>query len=805
MRPRRKHLRYWFAITLLGITLSIGVLSLFRAIGTIGKPFAGFFFGPNLLVGVGQRAEWPGIQNGLRSLDHILEVDGTPIKSSDELLEHISIHEPGDQISYQVDRKGLLREIEVPVTRYTLNDFIIVFLAPFLMGLLFVAFGGILFFAGLQARGSLVYLSLCCLVGLFCMALYEAYTTFAFFRVILIYPLIGALSVHLFSLFPETRIFRPRVRAGVIAVYVFAFALVIWRQVALSDALNSVWLSKFSSFYVLLVLIADVYLLVRAYQRTSNQALRDKIKVIGAGLFIASFVLAAWSLNFLLVTKSFYLDEGVLLASVFPLFMGYAILRKNVLGLDRVIRLSLSYGIAAAVLLVIYLGVVGTIQQLLPQAMAGRYFGWFMVILAGAGAFLFNLVRRRINQWVHRFLFRSQFHLGEAFRKLDRLLITGLGPQDLSDRVGKTLSEVLDLEKTAVICLSRGQHQATAVRTFRWTQNPHLERWLPLFENEGFLEEIRKQARPIEVQEFSNDHPDRFYQSMAKLKSHQIEITVPCVSSKTLFGLLLLGTKHSKERFDRTDRRLLQSLAERIGLVLENVELAKESERQTRLAAIGRMASVLIHDIKNPLSTIKISAGSIKKRFREGDHCYELATYVEEEVDRMDHAVQEILHFAKPAGVVLKRCSLNELVHDVYEKFRPLFEISKVNFSLELSPKEVWIHVDRNRIARAIENLVINAKEATKAGDKVKLKTVQTTSEHRPSHVKVVVEDTGKGMDEAIRDQVFVPFFTTKANGTGLGLAIVKQVMTEHGAEMNLESRPGKGTRFELRFPIHLS
>src|SRR5262249_52728140 len=144
---------------------------------------------------------------------------------------------------------------------------------------------------------------------------------------------------------------------------------------------GSVFLSRLSSSYVLLVLASNAFLLVRSYFVVPNQAIKDRIKVIGIGIIMATSVIALWSLNFLLISESFYLDEGILLASVFSLFMAYAILRKNVFDLDHVIRQTLSYGVAGFVVLSLYLVVIGGIREWLLSATLAPYASWVFVLL----------------------------------------------------------------------------------------------------------------------------------------------------------------------------------------------------------------------------------------------------------------------------------------------------------------------------------------------------------------------------------------------------------------------------------------
>lgn len=803
MARRIKPFQYWVAILALGVTLTVGALSLIRAVGTIGQPFAGFFYGPNLLVGIGQRAEWPGIKAGLRSLDLIVSVDGMPIASGAALSERVAGYQPGETLIFRVERHGERKDIGVPVSQYQLGDFVVVFLAPFLMGLLFVSFGGILYFKQPAARASLVYLLLCCLIGLFCMAVYEAYTTAAFFRLILLYPLIGALLVHLLALFPESPTTRTRVRMLVAGVYLLAGTLVALRQFYFFRPDESALLSMLSSFYVLVVLLASLFLLVRAYFRTKMQIVRDKIKVIGIGLFLAGSVVAAWSLNFLLVAKSFYLDEGILLASVFPLFMSYGVLRKNVFQLDRVIRLSLSYGIATAVVLVLYLAVVGTVRDFItPRVTEHRMFGFLFVLLVAVGALLFNRLRRATNDLVRRMLFRSRFDLTQALEDLDQSLVAGLSTAQLAERVPKGLRRLLKLDRAAALCPSTEDGGGAIVRVERWANPPNLEKWLLRFENEGLLEELRRVAKPTRVSDLESDKGDHYPKSIEVLQRFALEVIVPCVSSGRLLGILLLGEKASRDRWEADELRLLEPIAVRTGIVLENAELTVETEKQARLAALGQMASVLIHDIKNPLSTIKISAGSIKRRFREGDHAFELATFVEEEVNRMDRTIGGILTYAKPAGLALQDVSFNALVRTIASRVNPSFEKKGVELIVEEGADEILFRGDEMLLGRAVENLLINAVEATPSGGKVSARISFEGKTKGQAHPVVTIEDSGKGMDRRTREQVFRAFFTTKSHGTGLGLAIVAQVVDEHGGSIDIESQVDQGTRFTLAFPL---
>lgn len=779
-------------------TLFLGVVSLIEAIEIVGRPFAGFFVGPNLLVAISQREGWPGIRAGLRSLDRIVAVDGQSVESSEELVRRVRSTPEGTSVQYQVLRQGEQLTFSVPVTHYKLNDFLVAFLVPFLIGLLFLSFGTTMYFKQPTARGSMLYLALCCLIAAFCLTIFEGYTSFSFFRVSLLYPLIGAFAVHLFALFPESRNVRPKVRVVVIVAYCAAIFLTIQRQVSMADPSPSIVLSRLSSIFILLILALSTLLLIRGYFHAPSQASRDRIKVIGIGLVIASFALGAWSLNFLLANKSFYLDEGILLSSVFPIFMAYAIVRKNVFNLDRVIRLSLSYGISGAIVLGMFLVIVGIVRSQYPRAAQGAMAGWVLVFLAVVGAIIFDLVRRRLNRWIARLLFRSQFSLKSALTSLEHSLEPAKDRMEISSLLASGIRTAMGADRVGVIVVGQPASARTAARFEAWPEIPPFEKWLALFQSEGLWEHLSYRSEALEVAEFSDNKPDRFQQSVLVLKAHAVEVLVPIRGAEELAGVVLLGRKEAQERFETLELAALTAFLHRVAIVLSNASLREEVDRQARLAALGKVASILIHDIKNPLSTIKISAGSLKRRFRPGDHSHELATIIEEEVVRMNHTIAEILQYVRPIGVALERCSLTDLVREIGQTWKEAFDQAGVSLSFEVPDDDLTFSADPSRLRRAIENLLVNAKEATPSGGSVTLTAAQNGRSNGHGRISISVSDTGSGMDATTRERVFEPFFTTKSGGTGLGLAVVKQVAAEHGGEVEFESRPGVGTKFTI-------
>ena len=240
--------------------------------------------------------------------------------------------------------------------------------------------------------------------------------------------------------------------------------------------------------------------------------------------------------------------------------------------------------------------------------------------------------------------------------------------------------------------------------------------------------------------------------------------------------------------------REFNAMAQR--LAARERELRAQGEallRSERLAAIGRIAAQITHEIRNPLSSISLNAEELGERAPDAR---ELCDAIVREVDRLTAITEEYLRFARLPKPQMQRADLNETIHDLLEFVRPEMEASSVRVELSLSPALPRVHADVAQLRQLILNLVRNAREAMPSGGALR---VSTRGEE--GFVCVEVRDTGHGMPRERLQRIFDPFFTTKERGTGLGLAMAQEIAQEHGGSLSCESTPGQGTTFTLRLP----
>jgi nitrogen fixation/metabolism regulation signal transduction histidine kinase len=243
-------------------------------------------------------------------------------------------------------------------------------------------------------------------------------------------------------------------------------------------------------------------------------------------------------------------------------------------------------------------------------------------------------------------------------------------------------------------------------------------------------------------------------------------------------------------------------------LVADDVSEAADARARAlqaeRLAAIGKMAAHITHEIRNPLSSMQLNVELLEETLGGATNAPEwasaeakrLLTAIVREVGRLADVSEEYLRVARLPSPRPALVDLGALVNDVGAFARPELERARVTLDLKLPGTPVMVPVDEAQVRQALVNLVRNAREAMEDGGRL---TLALSSSERAAVLDVV--DEGPGIPEDVRARIFDPFFTTKATGTGLGLPLTKQIVEAHGGTIACEAAEPHGTRFRLIFP----
>jgi two-component system sensor histidine kinase HydH len=230
----------------------------------------------------------------------------------------------------------------------------------------------------------------------------------------------------------------------------------------------------------------------------------------------------------------------------------------------------------------------------------------------------------------------------------------------------------------------------------------------------------------------------------------------------------------------------------------ELAELKNEIEKNRRLAAVGKLAGGIAHEIRNPLSSIKGFATYFKERYKTVDQDRQTAEIMVSETERLDRSVTQLLEFAKPMAVSVKEVPVRSLFNHALSLVKHDLVKHSVIPGISIETERETIRTDPDRINQVLLNLFLNSIDAMENGGDLDL-TVRDLEDG--SGVAIEVEDSGIGIDPEHIDHIFDPYFTSRPQGTGLGLSMVQKTVEALGGEIRVESRKGEGTCFTIKLP----
>ncbi|HWS88502.1 MAG TPA: ATP-binding protein [Pyrinomonadaceae bacterium] len=288
------------------------------------------------------------------------------------------------------------------------------------------------------------------------------------------------------------------------------------------------------------------------------------------------------------------------------------------------------------------------------------------------------------------------------------------------------------------------------------------------------------------------------------LRERGWEVAYALRREERVVGLMLVDA--APEALTYEVRSSLELLAGQVAIAIEDSRLVEENVRlelriaqSERLAALGRMAATVAHEVKNPLSAIKSIAQVLREdEYLKREYARDLELIVGE-TDRLSRSVTQMLSFARSAPQSGEPRRAGELLDSVMLLFQKEAAARDVTLKADITARDEELDGAAAASLRdALTNLLLNALHATPAGGRVNLSAVA-----EGGRLTVAVADTGPGVAPDQRERIWEPFYTTKQRGTGLGLAIVRKRIEEVGGHARLApSRPGEGARFELSLPL---
>ena len=328
---------------------------------------------------------------------------------------------------------------------------------------------------------------------------------------------------------------------------------------------------------------------------------------------------------------------------------------------------------------------------------------------------------------------------------------------------------------------------------------------------ESFVGIVVRRKKPMQLE---NVQTSSRYQNVeiARREGLVSLLSVPLVYSQHAIGTLNVYTDRNHS-FSNEEIRILSALAELSALAIEKarlyeriVDVEEQLRQNEKLSAIGLLAAEIAHEIRNPLTVMKMLYHSLDLRFPTGDPRTKDAQIMGEKMDHLNKIVEQILHFARSAEPNFTPVNINQLIDDLGLLTRHKMTNQNIVLTRKLDAALPLVKADATQLEQVFLNLTLNAVEAMPDGGKLTI--ISRTlclprSNPSPTHAIIEFRDTGHGMTEEQRRKAFTSLLsTTKTTGTGLGLAIVAKVVEAHRGRIKVQSRVGKGTTISIRLPL---
>jgi signal transduction histidine kinase len=283
-------------------------------------------------------------------------------------------------------------------------------------------------------------------------------------------------------------------------------------------------------------------------------------------------------------------------------------------------------------------------------------------------------------------------------------------------------------------------------------------------------------------------------------------VDAPLIVQQPLVGLLRMHFTEIRE-IDRIERHFLTSIAEQCASAIDKAYLIETQRFQydqlthqtEKLAALGRMAAGIAHEINNPLAGILLYSSHLSKKVDQDSPIREGLDIISHETARCRDIIQNLLEFSRNDKPRREPADLNNVVEQALNIVENELRLQHIRLTRHLSKELPEVLMDANQMEQVFVNLLINAAEAIGEFGKIDVRSRLAAD---GDHLILDISDTGSGIPHDILGKIFEPFFSTKSKGTGLGLSVSYGIVQNHKGTLRVSSRPGKGTRFTISLPV---
>ena len=328
---------------------------------------------------------------------------------------------------------------------------------------------------------------------------------------------------------------------------------------------------------------------------------------------------------------------------------------------------------------------------------------------------------------------------------------------------------------------------------------------------ESLLGVVIRRKKPVQV---ANVQLSNRYQNVELARQEGLIslLSVPLLFADQAIGTLSVYTG-KPYNFSNEEIRILSALAELSAIAIEKarlyeriVDVEEQLRQNEKLSALGLLAAEVAHEIRNPLTVMKLLYHSLDLKFPEGDPRAKDARVIDAKIEHLNKIVEQILSFARTTEPKLAPVNLNGLIDELGLLVRHKLANQNIRLIRDLLPNLPMTLGDAPQLEQAFLNLILNAAEAMPEGGTLTIRSRAVRSPRAsasPTHVELEFKDTGKGMSEELQKRAFTAMLsTTKSKGSGLGLAIVGRIIETHHGTLRIKSQIERGTTIFVTLPV---
>jgi len=611
---------------------------------------------------------------------------------------------------------------------------------------------------------------------------------------------------------------RPARRARDLMLAGSAFGLVV----AVTPLTRSDLASLLVALYVLLALTAVLSVVWREMAAAPTRADRARITYVLVGALVVGLLAF---LDLLPRVGVNYPLEGLgfMALTLYMFLLLQALLRRRLLDLHEFLGKIVVVTLLGLVLASIYGGLVSWVG-----VRPGLFF--FNTLVASFVILsLFDPIRSKVEEWVVVYLFPERFELVRELELLRDRVGTVIDPIGLEKAVLDGLAETRRVTH-ASIWMVADERPGYRLLAFRGPEPvPFLEpgtaralvraagdgRRAVLLENlDRRLAELQAEHPPASGDGSARPAPpaaatemERIADAREAMALMKAGICMPLLAGDRVAGFLACWDERVQEAFASDEIAALIDVADRCALVIDNSKLYQQMKERDRLAALGEMAAGLAHEIRNPLAAIKGATQYLNPQHLPPED-REFLEIIVEEVDRLNGVVTQFLDYARPLKSSMAPGDVGDILQRTFKLLAPQVPPG-IELAIEVAPELPLVSCDAEQLKQVFLNLAINSFQAMPEGGRLRVSASMARDEVaswrelrlRDDRVEIRFRDTGPGIPPDARENVFVPFYTTKEKGTGLGLAISQRIVKAHHGTLVVSGSPQGGAEFAISLP----